>query len=298
MMKTKTKMVIMLCILILLVSSITTYYYGRFIAPGQYRFTASTLTSDTLDASISNFRIAFISDIHLHTKEDLDRLARIVEDINEHDFHMVIFGGDLYDGTPFDEAQVISILKSINSTHGKFAIQGEKDLLYNNEITSILNDSGFELLHNEYRKIYYQDTAFALFGLENNGDISALINNDNKDMFQLVVVHEPDYFEEAAKQNIDLQLSGHSLGGYVNLPIYGPVFRRSNAQNFVNGKHQIGQSTLLISNGLGLESAHRFRLFTANEILSISLSGTKEEEEIPVDTSPNIEEEQEEELEP
>lgn len=283
-MKTKTKknMITMLCILILLVTSITTYYYGRFVAPTQYRITSSTITSDNLDASVSDLKIAFISDIHLHTKEDITRLEQIVKDMNHHEFDMVIFGGDLYDGTPFDEANVIAILKNINSTHGKFAIQGEKDLLYNNEINSILSDSGFEVLHNEYRKIYYEDTAFALFGLENNGDISALLNNDNRDMFKLVVVHEPDYFEETVLQNVDLQISGHSLGGYINLPIYGPVFKRTNAKNFVNGRHDLDQSTLLISNGLGLESSHRFRLFTANEVLSISLSGTKQEE-IPID---------------
>jgi predicted MPP superfamily phosphohydrolase len=69
------------------------------------------------------------------------------------------------------------------------------------------------------------------------------------------------------------------------LPIYGPVFKRTNAKNFVNGRHDLDQSTLLISNGLGLESSHRFRLFTTNEVLSISLTGTKQEdqEEIPID---------------
>lgn len=293
--KTKRKMITMLCILVLLVASISTYYYGRFIAPAQYRITSSTITSNNLDASISNFKIAFISDIHLHTKEDIDRLERIVKDINEHGFDMVIFGGDLYDGTPFDTGEVIAILKNINSTHGKFAIQGEKDILYNNDINSILNDSGFEVLHNEYRKIHYQDTAFALFGLENNGDISGLLNNDNQDMFKLVVVHEPDYFEETAMQNIDLQLSGHSLGGYINLPFYGPVFKRANAQNFVNGRHDIEQSTLLISNGLGLESSHQFRLFTANEVLSISLTGTMKEE-IPIE-APESDEQQNDEPE-
>ena len=281
-----------LSILLLLVSIVSGYYYGHFIAPTDYKVTSKTITSDNLLTSASDVKIGFISDIHLKDKEDISRLKEIVTTMNKQSFDIVIFGGDLYDAEPFSNAEVISILKDIKSSYGKFAVQGEKDFLYSNDVISVLSDSGFEVLHNEYRKIHYKDTAFALFGLENNGDISSLLNDDNREMFKMVVVHEPDYFGQLQAQDIDLQLSGHSMGGYVDLPIYGPVFKKTNAETYVNGTYEKNQSTLIISNGLGLESSHEYRLFCPNEVISITVKGTKElpKEEPPVEETP-VEEE-------
>lgn len=271
----KGKTIFRLCILFILVSIVTIYYFSRFISPDEYKITNKEIVSSNLSDSITGLRVAFISDINLKNQEDVDRLKNIVNTMNKQSYDIVIFGGDLYDTTPFNDINVINILKDIKSSYGKFAVQGEKDLLYSNDVISILNDSGFEVLHNEYRKIHYKDTAFALFGLENNGEVSSLINDDNREMFKLVIVHQPDFFSQTITQNIDLQLSGHSMGGYINIPLLGPVFKKTNAETFVNGTYKKDTSTLIISNGIGMESSQDFRLFCPNEILSISLKGTK-----------------------
>lgn len=39
---------------------------------------------------------------------------------------MVIFGGDLFSATPFDNDKVIELLSNIKSKYGKFAVLGEK----------------------------------------------------------------------------------------------------------------------------------------------------------------------------
>jgi predicted MPP superfamily phosphohydrolase len=272
----KRKTILTLCILCILVTLVSTYYYSRFIAPTAYQTTEKSFIANTLPTSIKNLKIGFISDINLKTPTDINRLEDIVKTINKEKYDMVIFGGDLYNDAPFNVSDVVRILKTINSSSGKFAVQGEKDVLHSNDVISILSDGGFEVLHNEYRKIYYQDTVFALFGLENNGDISGLVNTENEAMFKLVVVHEPDYFTQSKNQNIDLQLSGHSLGGYIHLPIYGPVFKRLNAETFVSGTYEREKSTLMVSNGLGLESGYQYRLFCPNEILSVSITGNKD----------------------
>lgn len=274
--RSKRKTIYRLCILVILVSFVSTYYYSNFIAPTEYKITSKSIPSGKLLSSVTDFKVGFISDVNLQDQKDISRLEEIVTSINKQSFDMVIFGGDLYDDTPFNLPEVIKALKGIKSTYGKFAVQGEKDLLYSNEIISVLSDGGFEVLHNEYRKIHYQDTAFALFGLENNGEITSLLNDDNREMCKIVVVHEPDYFEQTTAQDIDLQLSGHSLGGYINLPFYGPIFKKSKAHTFVNGTHKKNASTLIISNGLGLESSHDARFLCPNEVLSITLTGTKE----------------------
>ena len=165
---------------------------------------------------------------------------------------------------------VLECLKNIQSKYGKFAVLGEKDMIYLNETNTLLQESGFEVLHNEYRKLYYNGSSIALFGLETNGDVSGLINETNQDSFKLVAVHEPDYFNDCYKA-IDLQLSGHSMGGYVSLPLVGSIHDRELAKSYVYGTHHKKNAYLVISNGLGNEMDYSYRFNCPNEVLVITL---------------------------
>ena len=51
-------------------------------------------------------------------------------------------------------------------------------------------------MHNELRYIYYKGSIIDLLGLENSGDCSGLINEDNKDHYKIALVHQPDYFTQ------------------------------------------------------------------------------------------------------
>lgn len=184
---------------------------------------------------------------------------------------MVIFGGDLFQSTPFDNEKVIKILSNIKSKYGKFAVLGEKDLASLNDTTGILNEGGFEVLHNEYRPIYLKNEQIGLFGLESNGDIQGLINETNQDVYKLATVHEPDYFDLTSANKIALQLSGHTMGGYIHIPGIGGIFKKTNGTNYVSGRYTKNNSQLVISNGLGLEENHQFRLFCPNQINIITL---------------------------
>ena len=123
---------------------------------------------------------------------------------------MVIFGGDLFSATPFDNDKVIELLSNIKSKYGKFAVLGEKDLASSNDVNAILNEGGFEVLHNEYRPIYFNGSTISLFGLEGTGELSGLVNENNSESYKIVAVHEPDYFNTTSNNEIALQLSGHT----------------------------------------------------------------------------------------
>lgn len=184
---------------------------------------------------------------------------------------MVIFGGDLFDSNPFDNDEVINLLSKIKSSYGKFAVLGEKDLASLNDVSVILNEGGFEILHNEYRPIYYNNAVIGLFGLESSGNVAGLINENNQDVYKLVAVHEPDYFDETSESDIALQLSGHTMGGYIYLPGIEGLLKKIYNVNYVHGYHEKNNSQLIISNGLSLESNVNFRLFCPNQIDIICL---------------------------
>lgn len=272
--KKKFKIIKTLLIVIIILSLGFGYYHSRYIAPINYQTKKYTITHTSIPESFTGFKIGYISDLHIKSSEDIQRLQDIVNTLNKKECDMVIFGGDLYNSELFDIDKVVAILKGITSTSGKFAVLGEKDLATVNETSSILMESGFEILHNEYRKIYFKDSYISFFGLEANGDISSLINDENRDTYKLVSVHQPDYFDQT-KEFSHLQLSGHSLGGYINIPFIGGILKKDNASKYINGKYTAGVSTLLISNGLGNESSFEYRFNCPNQIVVVTLEHKK-----------------------
>lgn len=270
-MRKKLRLIKILLLSIMIIASGFSYYHSHYIAPNSYQVAKTTITNSSLPKEFNNFEVAFISDINLQNSSDVKRFKEIVTSLNKENVDMVIFGGDLFLNNPFDNDKVIKILSSINTKYGKFAVLGEKDLLFSNDVNVILNEGGFEVLHNEYRPIYYQDATISLFGLEGTGEIRGLINETNQNNYKLVAVHEPDYFKTTAKSKIALQLSGHTMGGYIHLPIIGGLTKRTNGSIYVSGNHQEGKSKLVISNGLGMEDDHNYRFLCPNQISIITL---------------------------
>ncbi len=142
-------------------------------------------------------------------------------------------------------------------------------ILTNN--TNLLTEAGFEVLHNELRYIYYKGSIIDLLGLENSGDCSGLISEDNKDHYKIALVHQPDYFTQIKESSVQLQLSGHTLGGYYKLPFIGSIETKEKGKKYVSGKHVNNGTTLLISNGFHKESNDQHRFLTYDEINIIKL---------------------------
>ena len=67
----------------------------------------------------------------------------------------------------------------------------------------------------------------------------------------VLLAHEPDFADEVARFPVDLQLSGHSHGGQVRLPLLGPLYLPELAQKYVMGQYQVGPLILYTNAGLG-----------------------------------------------
>jgi predicted MPP superfamily phosphohydrolase len=67
----------------------------------------------------------------------------------------------------------------------------------------------------------------------------------------ILLAHEPDFADEAAKSTIDLQLSGHSHGGQVRIPLLPPLYLPVMGRKYVLGTYHVGPLTLYTSAGLG-----------------------------------------------
>ena len=123
---------------------------------------------------------------------------------------------------------LIETLKRLDSTTYKYAIYGDEDL--NNEFfVDIIKESQFTLLNNEATLLYYKDnTPIEIVGFTNNDETNyTILTNfideiDTTNYYKIVLSHKPDTIDSFINYNPNLVLSGHTLGGEIN--IIKPLF--------------------------------------------------------------------------
>lgn len=99
----------------------------------------------------------------------------------------------------------------------------------------------------------------------------------NTEEYEILLAHNPDYFEEYAAWGADLVLSGHVHGGMMRLPILGgvvsPAFKLF--PKYDGGIFKEGKSTMILSRGLGMHTLP-IRIFNPGELILITLSPKRE----------------------
>ncbi|MFQ7798082.1 MAG: metallophosphoesterase [Coprobacillus cateniformis] len=265
----KLKLIRRLILLLIVFGLFFTAYYTYAVSPNDYTFSTYNYVNKDITSALNGFKIAYISDINLTDKESVSRLKKMIDKLNSYPFDMVVFGGDLYDGTIIESKDVSAALKDIECKYGKFAILGEKDNSSSLEVTQILNDGRFEVLENTARTIHYKEASFLLLACHQDTDISSL-KGDTKTI-KIGITHQPDSFQNH-KGKLDLQLSGHSYGGSIYIPYYGALLAPDNAKIYNHGIYEESNSVLLVSNGFHGPASFPYKFLARNEVNFITLN--------------------------
>jgi len=271
--KKPIKLFVILGIIGLLVGTVAWSFY---MAPTQFELEKVTYTNTSIPQGFDGFKIAFISDFDLEDEEDLDYLESCINTINNDSCDMIIFGGDIFENAQiFSEERLISILKGINVTKGKLAVLGENEIKGNtDQCVQLLEKSGFEVMRNTAHYIYSNNDRIVFAGLENHGDVNSILSEDMTTSFILTAVHQPDYFKDIQNSVSALQLSGHSAGGYIQIPFIGGIVKIDGAKTYINGNTTINNHTLMISNGIGMSHDQKFRFNCNPNAIIITLKAS------------------------
>ena len=107
----------------------------------------------------------------------------------------------------------------------------------------------------------------------NNCYLQETLGEVKEDYYEILLAHNPDYFEEYADWGADLVLSGHVHGGMMRLPILGgvvsPAFKLF--PKYDGGLFKIGKSTMILSRGLGMHTIP-IRIFNPGELILLKIS--------------------------
>lgn len=103
-----------------------------------------------------------------------------------------------------------------------------------------------------------------------------ILGEPRRDMFQVLIAHNPVYFEAYEAWGADLVVSGHVHGGIMRLPVLGGVLSPALTlfPKYDGGVFHENRSTMILSRGLNSHTPP-IRIFNPGELIVIDLKPDK-----------------------
>lgn len=252
--------------------------YARLIEPNLLMTKNITLNTGGITPK---YKVAFFTDTHFGKYYDEENIERIVENINEQDVDLIIFGGDFFDDYSRDKEQLdINYLQNqlskLTASYGKFAVLGNHDFGGNAYRVSydLLSNSGFNVLNNE--NCYIDELDTRIIGFEDAiwGTVNNEFYNIKSTDFNILVSHEPDIVDRITMKNSGVMFSGHTHGGQIFVPFLNQYVLPPLGEIYPKGVYNdvsINKNvSLFVSKGIGT-TILPFRFMNVPEVCIITI---------------------------
>jgi predicted MPP superfamily phosphohydrolase len=243
---------------------------------------------------LNGFTIALLSDFHYDPCFSVHPLHAAIPLVSGLRPDLIVLTGDFVSVPEIgDDAQAAraaepcaQLLRQMTAPYGLWAILGNHDCETDPEqVTRALRAEGIHVLKNKSEAIEHDGARFWLGGVDDvvsgTPDLAETLRSVPASEAVVLLAHEPDFADEASKFAIDLQLSGHSHGGQIRIPLIPPLYLPELAKKYVMGTYQVGPLPLYTNAGLGtvglpvrLNCPPEITLITLRSS-SISISSTK-----------------------
>lgn len=238
-----------------------------------------------------NAKIVMISDLHNACYgEKNSELLHVVETISP---DLILVAGDVIVGkTGLSVDTGVDFLNSLGESFPVFVGKGNHEMR-----TSIYEKYGdmWETLYERTKdkvhwlindSIYLADYNMTIYGLDMKPEYyrrfkklymdSAYLEEElwkpDKRSYNILIGHDPDYFEEYAAWGADLCVSGHVHGGLIIIPHLGglisPMIKFF--PKYYKGVYNIGDSHMIVSAGMGLHTL-KIRVNNEPDLVTINL---------------------------
>lgn len=231
-----------------------------------------TVTHPAVQPGLKGLRIVQISDLHVSHTIRRSMVERVVSQISALSPDMVVFTGDLVDGSVAMLRDDVAPLADLAPPMGKYFITGNHE--YYSGVRPWLDEVarlGFTTLLNSHLTLDYKGAPLVLAGVtdyhagrlvpEHASSPKEALSGAPDEAYRILLAHQPLSFTEAKAQNCHLTLSGHTHGGQY-LPYTWVIHT---VQPWVAGLYEEDGHRLYINRGTGFWGPP-FRLGSPSEI--------------------------------
>lgn len=233
--------------------------YGMAIEPDMLDVISRELVLPRLDPAFDGYQVTQISDIHMDDWMTPERLQMIVDQVNVGQPDMIVITGDFVTHTPERHAEsLVATLGTLSAPDGVFAVPGNHDHWTRIEVVrEIIRQSNITDLSNRHHTLTRDGQLLHLAGVDDvwvkAADLDRVLSGLPADGAAILLAHEPDFADtSAASGRFDLQLSGHSHGGQVVLPLMGAPILPRLGRKYPAGLYRVGEMLQYTSRGVGM----------------------------------------------
>lgn len=189
-------------------------------------------------------RIVHFTD--LHHKGDREFLQSAINKINAQAPDLVCFTGDLIEDAEF-LPEALALLQTIKAP--LYGVPGNHDYWANADfklIAAAFAKTGGRWLLDE--SVSAAADKIAIAGLTCKKPLPLVLSPTQKN---IVLFHYPEWVDRLSAHRFDLALAGHSHGGQVRLPFYGPLVIPWGVGRYDLGRFMTKSGPLYVGAGLG-----------------------------------------------
>ncbi|MBI3968153.1 MAG: metallophosphoesterase [Chloroflexi bacterium] len=256
-----------------------------------------------LPPALTGLTILHVSDFHL-SHRDSRRISQIERALAT-EADLVALTGDFIandDAIPV----LIDLFRRVRSRYGAFGVLGNHDhrsipfslglakellirsgvpLARPNDVAHLMEAAaavGITVLNNDHRSVTIRGESIYVLGVDDpyrhRPDLERARRGVPAGAFELLLAHSPDIWPEACAAGIPLTLAGHTHGGQIRVPFYGPLTTRTRATLAQPaGLMRSGDCLLHVSTGLGASFPARFAVPPESTLLELVPGGTQME---------------------
>lgn len=261
--------------------------YSFWIEPHRIRVTQQKLSSPKLQPG-KPVRILHLGDLHIERitgrEEQLNQwIERLKPDL-------ILFSGDVLNLSYVEDPQSWEAARQIMSQWrapgGVYVVTGSTAVDLSHVFPKLVDGLPLRWLQDEIAEVEVCGQHIDIAGLTcthkpflDAPRLNTLLEG-KPPRFTILLYHTPDLAPNAARTGaVDLQLSGHTHGGQVRLPLFGALFAASlYGKRFEAGRYNLDGMTLYVSRGIGMEgkAAPRVRFLCPPEIILWEVDGQPE----------------------
>ncbi|MBQ8924121.1 MAG: metallophosphoesterase [Lachnospiraceae bacterium] len=292
---------ILLILLIIFICTIILIVLECIRENNKFKIKEYMIKDKKIPQEFNGYKIVMMSDLHCASYgTDNEKLIKAVKDISP---DAIIFAGDMIIGSTKlteDNLKTAELIKKLSKEADCYYGIGnhEKKLnaddephkkawsAYINSIQSDIEHCNIYILDNKKKEIVKNDRHINIYGLDIDvryydrlsgkkpdvAYITELLGESEKNTYNMLIAHNPDYLDSYADWGADLTLSGHVHGGLVRLPLLGGVIspKLSLFPKYDYGLFHKNDKAMILSNGLGSHSI-KLRINNVPEIVLIRL---------------------------
>ena len=177
------------------------------------------------DGKLTELNVVAASDLHLSPIDGERLLSKIIDKMNSLNPDIILLAGDIVDDKAeiLEQRKIGESFRELNPKYGIYTINGNHEFINGVDASvEYAEHLGMKVLRDEYLLIdssFYivgrEDVAMKQFTGKNRKTLEQIISSIDSDYPKILLDHTPVKLDQAERNGIDLQFSGHTPHGQI-----------------------------------------------------------------------------------